>query len=214
MNKLFKESVLWALILLPYVYLYTMYNELPEKVPTHFDINGVANAWSSKISLLFIPCGLGILLYFLFLVLPYIDPKKKIQQMGNKYDTLRFAIAVFIALLSCYILYASKTGEMKNSSMLFAIVGGLFAVLGNYFQTVRPNYFIGIRTPWTLENEEVWKKTHRLAGKIWMIGGVLIVALSFCLNSNHLFAIIFRSLLAIMVLVPVGFSYVEFKKEK
>lgn len=85
-------------------------------------------------------------------------------------------------------------------------------MLGNYFQTVRPNYFIGIRTPWTLENEQVWKNTHRLGGKIWIVGGILIAILAVLIKNNHLFYIIFGVILAFMVVVPTIFSYTEFKK--
>lgn len=214
MNKYLKESVLWAFIALPYVYLTTIWNKLPEQVPTHFNIEGVANDWSSKTTFLFIPGALGIGIYFLMLIIPILDPKKKIQQMGDKYYTLRFMLTIFFSLLATYLLYVSNTGSLKNPNMLFALIGSLFAMLGNYFQTVRPNYFIGIRTPWTLENEQVWKNTHRLGGRLWIVGGVLIAILAFFINNNHLFTIIFGVIIFLMVIVPVVFSYTEFKKEK
>ncbi|OCB78448.1 SdpI family protein [Flavobacterium crassostreae] len=214
MNKYLKESILWAFVALPYVYLTTIWNKLPEQVPTHFNIEGIANDWSSKTTLLFIPGALGIGIYFLMLIIPILDPKKKIQQMGDKYYTLRFMLTIFFSLLATYLLYASDTGSLKNPNMLFALIGVLFAMLGNYFQTVRPNYFIGIRTPWTLENEQVWKSTHRLGGRIWIVGGVLIAILAFFINNNHLFAIIFGVIISLIIIVPVVFSYTEFKKEK
>lgn len=214
MNKHLKESILWAFIALPYVYLATIWIKLPEQVPTHFNIEGVANDWSSKTTLLFIPGALGIGIYFLMLVIPALDPKKKIQQMGDKYYTLRFMLTIFFSLLATYLLYVSNTGSLKNPNMLLALIGALFAMLGNYFQTVRPNYFIGIRTPWTLENEQVWKKTHHLGGRLWTVGGVLIAILAFFISNNHLFSIIFGVIIFIMVIVPVVFSYTEFQKEK
>jgi uncharacterized membrane protein len=214
MNKYLKESVLWAFVALPYVYLTTIWNKLPEQVPTHFNIEGIANDWSSKTTLLFIPAALGIGIYFLMLIIPVLDPKKKLQQMGDKYYTLRFMITIFFSLLATYLLYVSNTGSLKNPNMLFALIGALFAMLGNYFQTVRPNYFIGIRTPWTLENEQVWKNTHRLGGRLWIVGGVLIAILAFFINNNHLFSIIFGVIISLIVIVPVVFSYTEFKKVK
>ena len=158
MNKYTKELVLWTLILLPYAYLATIWNELPDKVPTHFNIDGKANGWSDKTTLLFIPGVLGIGIYFLMLVIPFLDPKNKIQQMGDKFYTFRFMLTLFISAVITYILYAGKEGSLKDPNIVIAIVGALFAMLGNYFQTIRSNYFIGIRTPWTLENEQVWKK--------------------------------------------------------
>ncbi len=214
MYKYLKESILWALIALPYVYLATIWNKLPEQVPTHFNMNGVANDWSSITSLLFIPGALGIGIYFLMLIIPAIDPKKKIQQMGDKYYTLRFMLTIFISLLATYLLYISYTGSLKNPNVLFALIGALFAMLGNYFQTIRPNYFIGIRTPWTLKNEQVWKKTHRLGGRLWIVGGILMAILAFFISDNLLYSIVFGAIIFLIVIVPIVFSYTEFQKEK
>jgi uncharacterized membrane protein len=214
MNKFLKESILWAFIVLPYVYLVTIWNKLPIQVPTHFNLEGNVNAWSGKTTLLFLPGALGLGIYFLMLIIPVLDPKKKIQQMGDKYYTFRFILTIFFSLLATYMLYISNSGSLKNPNMLITLIGALFAVLGNYFQTVRPNYFIGIRTPWTLENEQIWKETHRLGGRLWMAGGVLIAIVSFILRNNLVLAITFGAILSVMVIVPVVYSYTEFRKEK
>ena len=214
MNKYLKESVLWAFIALPYIYISTIWSKLPEKIPTHFNLDGVANNWSSKTTFLFILGTLGIGIYLLMLIIPILDPKKKIQQMGNKYYTLRCMLTIFFSLLATYLSYISTAGSLKNPNILFALIGALFAMLGNYFQTIRPNYFIGIRTPWTLENEQVWKKTHRLGGRLWIVGGILITILAFFINDNHLYSIIFNAIIFVLVIVPIVFSYTEFKKEK
>lgn len=214
MKKYLKESVLWLFIALPYVYLAIIWNELPEQVPTHFNLEGVANDWSNKTMLLFIPGAIGIGIYLLMLIIPLIDPKKKIQQMGGKYYNLRFILTFLFSLLVTYILYSSKAGSLKNSYLLFALLGGFIAMFGNYLQTVRPNYFIGIRTPWALENENVWKKTHRIGGRLFMAGGVLIAILAFVINSNHMFFILFAVILSLLVIVPVAYSYTQFQKEK
>lgn len=214
MNKYLKESVLWILIVLPYVYLAAIWAKLPDQVPTHFNLVGNADSWSSKTTLLFLPGAMGLGIYLLLLLIPVLDPKKKIQQMGGKYYTFRLMLTFFFSLLAAYLLYISKAGSMKNPNFLIALIGVLFAMFGNYFQTVRPNYFIGIRTPWTLENEQTWKKTHRLGGRLWMAGGILIAILSFVIWNNLALAITFGIILSVMVMVPVVFSYVEFRKLK
>jgi len=214
MNKNLKESVLCALIILPYIYLATIWNKLPDQVPMHFNLAGNVDRWSAKTTLLFLPGILGIGMYFLMLLIPVLDPKRKIQQMGGKYYNFRFMLTFFFSLFATYLLFISKTGSLKSPNMLVALMGALFAIFGNYFQTVRPNYFIGIRTPWTLENEEVWKKTHRMGGRLWMAGGMMIVILSFVISSNLALAVTFGVLLSVMVIVPVVFSYAEFQKEK
>lgn len=214
MNKYLKESILWAFIALPYVYLAAIWNLLPDQVPTHFDLAGNVDTWSGKSTLLFLPGALGVGIYLLMLLIPVLDPKRKIQQMGDKYYTFRFLLTFFFSIFAIYLLYVSKTGTMKSPAMLVALVGVLFAILGNYFQTVRPNYFIGIRTPWTLENEEVWKKTHRMGGRLWMAGGMLMAVLAFIIPGNLVLAIVLGVLLTILVVIPIVFSYTEFQREK
>lgn len=96
---------------------------------------------------------------------------------------------------------------------MIALLGLLIAMFGNYFQTVRSNYFIGIRTPWTLQNEIVWKKTHHLAGRLWMAGGVLIIFLSFLIGNNLALAITFGIIAGFISGIPIVFSYTAFRKE-
>jgi len=211
MNKYFKESILWILMLLPFVYLSTIWTELPARIPTHFDLGGNPNGWSDKNGLIYLLASLGIGTYLVMLLIPRFDPRKKIQQMGEKYYSLRVLMTIFMTLISVYILY-SGNGNKINPNLLIGLIGAFYAVFGNYLQTVKPNYFIGFRTPWTLENEQTWKRTHRLAGRMWMLGGLFIVITSFTLNNNIALGIIFVTITLIIVIVPVIYSYMEFKK--
>ncbi len=214
MNNYFKELILWLFIALPYVYLALIWDTLPDQVPTHFNISGEADDWSSKTALLWIPGAMCIGMYLLLLWIPKLDPKRKIEQMGDKYYSLRFMLTAFFSILAIYLIYLSKAGDMNNPNLLLGLIGFLFAMLGNYFQTIRPNYFLGIRTPWTLESENVWKKTHQMGGKIWMLGGVLIILLAMLISNNQLFVILFIIMVSIMALIPIVYSYFEFRKER
>lgn len=210
MNKYLKESIFWILILLPFAYLITIWKTLPEIILTHFDLGGNPNGWSNKNDLIYLIGGMGIGTYLLMLLIPKFDPKGKIKQMGDKYYSLRLLLTIFMSVLCIYILYTGN-GKKINPNLLLAMIGALYALMGNYFQTLKPNYFIGIRTPWTLESEQTWKKTHRLAGRLWMAGGVLIIIISF-IFSNLTLAISFGVITAIIVLIPLIYSYTEFKK--
>lgn len=214
MKKYMKELVFLVLIALPYIYLASIYGDLPEQVPTHFNMQGEPDDWSNKSLLLALPALLCVGTYLLMLLIPRFDPKKKIERMGDKYYSFRFIMALFMSLLSVYLLSMSNEGGDHSPNMMMALIGALFAVLGNYFQAIRPNYFIGIRTPWTLENEEVWKRTHRLGGWLWMAGGLLIVLLSFLIQTPQTLSIVCYVILGIIVLIPVVHSYLEFQKEK
>jgi uncharacterized membrane protein len=214
MKKFLKEALLIVLVFLPYVYLYTVWNQLAERLPIHFDFNGTPNDWVGKTTMLYIPGSVGLGVYLLMLLIPFIDPKRKIMEMGGKYYSLRFMLTLFISMLLTFVIYSGKSGSTQSTGAVMVLVGGLLAVIGNYFQALRPNYFIGIRTPWTLQSEGVWKKTHKLGGRLWMAGGILIVILSFLIHSKEVSNIVFGALLGIMVLWPILYSYFEFRKER
>jgi len=211
MNKFFKELILWIIIIIPFVYLAMVWKNLPARVPTHFDLAGNPNDWSDKTSLPAMIGAMGIGSYLLMLFIPYFDPKKKIAQMGEKYYSLRLIMTLFMSAISFYLLYVSNKGEI-NPNLLIAMIGAFYVVLGNYLQSVKPNYFIGIRTPWTLENEETWRKTHRLGGKLMLIGGLLTMIIAFVVKNNTFLAISFGTVTAIASLVPILFSFIEFRK--
>ena len=211
MEKFKKEIPFIVVALLPFVYLAYIWNELPKEVPMHWNASGEIDRWGDKSELFMMLFMLTGITYFVFLIIPYIDPKQKLQNMGNKLNNLRLILALFMSALAIYILYSVQQ-KTSNPVLIFPLVGLLFAFLGNYFKTIKPNYFIGIRTPWTLENEEVWKKTHLMGGKLWFVGG-LLMALTFVLP-NEIQLYTFLGITAVISIVPIVYSYLEFKKIK
>ncbi|WP_333809371.1 SdpI family protein [Flavobacterium sp.] len=211
MEKFKKEIPFIAVALLPFVYLAYIWNELPKEVPMHWNASGEIDRWGDKSELFMMLFMLTGITYFVFLIIPYIDPKQKLQNMGNKLNNLRLILGLFMSALAIYILYSVQQ-KTSNPVLIFPLIGLLFAFLGNYFKTIKPNYFIGIRTPWTLENEEVWKKTHLMGGKLWFVGG-LLMALTFVLP-NEIQLYTFLGITIVISIVPVVYSYLEFKKIK
>ncbi|MBA3665436.1 MAG: SdpI family protein [Bacteroidetes bacterium] len=212
-TNLIKELLVILIASVPAIYLAMVWTSLPATVPMHYDLDGNVNRYGNKSELIWLSFGLPFFIYLLFMVIPFIDPKGKIKAMGNKLFQLKVLLVIFMSVLSFYIIYTSLKPQNFNENLVFVIVGLLFSVLGNFFQSLKPNYFIGIRTPWTLENETVWKETHTLAGKIWMVGGLLIVMLTF-LMSVRFYMFFFLGITAIMVLWPVIYSYRRFKALK
>jgi uncharacterized membrane protein len=211
MEKFKKEIPFLAIALIPFVYLIYIWNRLPEKVPMHWNGAGEIDRYGDKKELVVTLFMLVGITYFVFLIIPSIDPKQKLQNMGNKLNNLRMILTLFMSGLAVFILYSVQQ-KISNPGFVFAIIGLLFAFLGNYFKTIKPNYFIGIKTPWTLENEEVWKKTHLMGGKLWFVGG-LLMALTFVLpNKIQLYT--FLGITAVITIVPIVYSYLEFKKIK
>lgn len=208
-----KELSLIIIVLLPFVYLALIWNQLPEKVPLHWNIQGEVDRYGSKGELVLIPILLPLLIYVIFLVIPKIDPKNKLKNMESKYQSIKFLLTIFMSILALFIIYSVKNQALINPNYFILAIGVLFIILGNYFKTIKPNYFLGIRTPWTLESEIVWKETHRMAGIMWFIGGLIIVCSSLILNKQTNL-IVFLIVTGVITLIPIIYSYLQFNKKQ
>lgn len=210
-----KELLLLIITLLPIVYLFMVWTDLPDQVPMHWNFQGEVDRYGSKASLGWLVLFMNVPIYLLMLFLPKIAAKQKsIEQMGKKYYRLRFILQLFISALVLVILVVSSGATQIAIETLLAYCFIFFMLLfGNYMGSIRQNYFMGIRTPWTLENEEVWKKTHQLGGRLW-IGGALIgfILLFFLPNNWALMCVI--ALMIIPMLLATAYSFVLFKKLK
>ena len=213
MKKLIKELPLLIIALTPVIYLNFIWNQLPEKVPIHWNINGEIDRYGNKIELFWISLFLPLGILLLMNIVPVIDPKNKIQKMGKKYENLKLFLVIFMSGLSLIIILTAKNKALIKPSYIFIMLSFLFIFFGNYMKTIKPNYFIGIRTPWTLENAEVWKITHQKASKLWFLGGILMM-ISLLIFPNRIGIIIFFIISLILVLYPTWFSYRYYKKLK
>jgi uncharacterized membrane protein len=217
MKKLVNLLV-WAVLLAPPLFLWAIWQKLPERVPMHYNINGEADRYGSKSELITV---IGIMLivnigvYLLLSNLHRIDPRKKYTNENMPViKRLAFIVAFFLSALSCYIIYtALHTGSSFSGKFMGIIMGLLFAALGNYMYNIKPNYFAGFRLPWTLENEENWKYTHRIAGRMWFAGGLILTALAFFLPTKAGF-IALMIITAIIAIVPAVYSYMFYKRNK
>lgn len=211
MNLEFKKELpIIGIILVPFVYLATIWNELPERVPVHWNFKGEIDDWGSKLSLVFLIFMLPVLMYTVMLAASKIDPKKRISLMGRKYYQLKFFLVLFMSILASFIIYVSKHQSFSSPGLMYVGVGVLLVIFGNYFKVIQPNYFIGIRTPWTLENQEVWKATHAFAGKLWLAAGFVII-----LGGLFLPGLTFSKAIVVIgftiAFVPMVYSYFKFK---
>ena len=206
-----KELPIIVIVLLPFLYLAYIWNQLPAKVPVHWNVKGDIDRYGDKAELILIPLLLPLLVYVIFLVVPRIDPKKKLDKMGNKLQNLKLLMTTLMSMLALFILYSAQNQSFDQSNYLFILIGILYIILGNYSKIIKPNYFIGIRTTWTLESESVWKETHKLGGKLWFIGGIIVVLSGFILG-NKPNLIVFLTITTINAIVPIVYSYMLFKK--
>lgn len=209
------QHILLALILLaiPFGYAAYLYPSLPDSIPTHFNIKGEADAYGGKNSIFLGPGIMSVVGLFVFFILSNIkslDPKRYKEQDDSMYKKFALFTVAFLSLISCIIIFSSSNQSVDIGKLLLPALGLSFAGFGWYMPKIHQNYFAGFKLPWTLENEDNWNETHKLAGKIWIYGG-LIQAIAALFLPNEAGFIVFFSITVIMVVVPSIFSYRMFK---
>ena len=216
MNNLLKKIV-WPLMAAPLIYLAIVWKSLPEKVAMHFNLKGEADRLGSRnelITTIIIMTVVNMIVYLLLTNIWRIDPKKNAAENRNRIATIGFAAVVLLSAVMCMIIYSASRGNISFSAgLIFSGVGLFFAILGNYLPNMKPNYFAGFRLPWTLENEENWRKTHQLAGKLWFAGGLFLAAICLFLPST-IAIIVFFTIMVTITLIPCVYSYQLFRKQK
>ncbi|OFY87586.1 MAG: hypothetical protein A3F72_05615 [Bacteroidetes bacterium RIFCSPLOWO2_12_FULL_35_15] len=214
MKTLKNDWLIWIILIAPFVFIAIFWNQFPDKIPTHFNFSGEPDDYSDKLQGVLLMPGINILLYFLFLVLPVIDPSRKNYGLfQDKYKIIRIVLHLFFAFAFFLNAFYALGYNFNISFLIIYSTLVLFLILGNYLGNIRHNYFIGIRTPWTLANEKVWTKTHRFAAKIWVVATLItMVALPFF--SSQISEFLFLAYLAVIAIIPIVYSYVVFKKIK
>lgn len=203
--------IIW---LVPIFYFLHIYSNLPQTVALHFDINGNPNRYGNKDELIGVQILLSVItitVYFLIHYLPKIDPKKTVSYSAETFKKISFLLVIFLSAIQLITINSSITGRFTLNKFLLPILGLFFAYLGNLMHSIKPNYFFGIRTPWTLEDPETWRATHQLGGKLWFIGGITITIITLILPTKIAFPI-FIGIIITMSLIPVIYSYLYFKK--
>ena len=203
-----KTLIITSLIcLLPMLVGALVYSRLPEQVATHFDLQGNPDGWSSRAFAVF---GLPGILLAVNLLIPFAlraDPKHK-NMSGALVNIVIWTVPVVSLLCSGLTLGRALGYDLRIEVVLPVFMGVLFILIGNYLPKTKQSYTMGIKLPWTLASEENWNRTHRLAGFLWVLGGVYFIVMSF-IGWN---LIAFLIPLALMVLAPTVYSYLLYRK--
>ena len=184
--------IIWGLIIWP---------QLPNQISIHFNVADQADNFQPKPLVVF---GLPILLLLVHLFVIFVtarDPKN--QTMNEKMGKVIYWLTPIVSLSLSYLIYSKALGSTTNPSIFVsALLGLIFVMMGNYMPKLKVNHTVGIRLPWTLQSEDNWHKTHRLAGKLWVLGGLILL-----LDAGLQFAVPYVMGIVILAIVPIPILY-------
>lgn len=189
------------------------YTDLPAQVPSHWNIYGQIDAYTTPLLHVCMFLGLMVIMYGLFLIIPAIEPRKENMAASMQFLTLvkNSMLAFFLLLYSCITYMAVYAAPLPIDKIIAAGIGLMFIALGNKMRTIQPNYFMGIRTPWTLHADSIWHQTHRLGSACFMLAGALFLV-GILLPTPYNFAVPMAGVL-LAVIVPIGYSYWLFRNK-
>ena len=201
-----------AALVLPVLYLLWAWPQLPTLVPMQYGLDGHVNSYGSRNYLWLLATMLPLGVVLLFSVLPRLDPKRRLDGASANFQKLRLVVVSLIGGVNCYTLYLAMHPGAGPGRGLAVALGMFFALLGNYLTTVQPNYFVGIRTPWTLESSAVWARTHRVGGILFCVGGLLLAGLAVVLPLAWVMPMLLAVVLSIAAFSYI-YSYVLFRQQ-
>ncbi len=212
MNKIRNHKTLVVLILvllLTWILAFIYEPKLPEQVPTHWNIHGEVDGYTAKPWGVFILPLISTITSLLLMVLPLVAPKG--FQLGSAkkiYEIMVLVVALFMMGVMLLSFHAALDQGVDMNQWMMVGMGSLFLILGNYLSKVPKNFFLGIRTPWTLASDEVWYKTHRLGSWVFVVMGLLVILGGF-------FSWPFSWMMGLFIaagLIPVLYSLLIYKK--
>ncbi len=210
----------WLITLIPVVYYLSLWKLLPDKVPTHYNFNLKPDDFQSKKFML------GILIFMGLVVVGSsaailngnsIDPKRQTAQSESILKITSWVVTIFITGIMLMIVLMTKNYCIKQpiesfEKIIFIVLCLFFICLGFLMKNVQPNYFFGIRTPWTLANEDNWKQSHHFASKVWVWGNILLVTAILTMPNNYAGPLFIAGII-ILTIIPVYYSYRLYSKE-
>jgi len=187
----------------------SVYSTLPDPMPSHWNARGQVNGWLPKFWGAYLtPMVMG-LIWLLFVVLPRMSPRGfEMTPFARAWGFFSLSVLAFLFFVLLLVLDAARGPGPFSSRALLVGLGVLFVLIGAFLGKVTRNYFAGIRTPWTLSSEEVWRRTHRLAGKLFIAAGLVVIATS--LAGLGLWPFIVA--IALATTIPIVYSYVIYRE--
>ena len=204
-----KRGKLFILLaaLAPVLLVALCYRRLPDMIPTSWGFDGRV-VYSEKSSLWLIS-GLSPVLALLFFLLPKIDPRaSNYRRFSRYYDSFLLFLELFLLVLTGIVISESLSpGRISVSHTVTVLLGLLIVFIGNLLPKVKSNFFLGIRTPWTISDTAIWNKTHRLAGTLFFFSGLVVMEMGFFLQSERVMMGLMLTIVLLCALIPTVASY-------
>lgn len=209
-NNKFKLIIASVITVIPSVFGMVFWNKLPDIFPIHWGVDGNPDNFSSKPFAVFAIPIIMLVLFWVCIIATALDKKNSGQ--NRKAIGMVIWIVPFISLFSNGMIYSTVLGKSFDIFVLMPIILGLmFALIGNYLPKCKQNFTLGIRVKWTLESEENWNATHRFTGKLWVIGGLVIMLCVFLPNKISFFVMFL--IIFILAIIPFIYSYKYYKNK-
>lgn len=189
-----------------------VYSDLPDRVPSHWNLSGEVDGWMSREWGAFIMPLVLVGLMAMFHLLPKIDPRgSNYEKFKGTYETVILTSMIFTLGVHLVMLAAALGKDVSMTRLMPAGIGLLLVVLGNLLPRTRSNWFVGIRTPWTLSSDRVWERTHRFGGRLFVVTGVIIMLAAVFVPSFSN-AVMVTGAVCVSVLV-LAYSYVTWRND-
>ncbi len=209
MNKTLADRLSYLIIALLIVAAAVLYPGLPDPMPSHWNTAGEVDSWMPKFWNVLLLVSMPVFMVLLMKFIQVVSPKGfRTEQFSDVINVLQLVFVAFSAGIATTVFLFAKGVSVDMTVTVMSFVGALFIVLGNYMGKFRKNFFLGIRTPWTLASDEVWAKTHRFGGWLFVLGGVGIIIMGFA-GVNQL---VLTSILIFVAIVPLVYSFLLYKK--
>ncbi len=205
----------WAIALLTLIAGLVACFQLPADaiIPLHWDIDGNIDRSTASHSAFFLIPAIQLFIIILFAIVLAIDPRQEnVRKSIPAIRVMMTSAIILLAVVQFIMISSSFNMNIIGMEALMAAMGILFMVLGNYMSKLRSSFFFGIRTPWTLSSDYVWKKTHRLAGRLFLLAGTIIFVMSFLVTIKIISFIIMATILPAAI-IPVVYSWLVWRDE-
>lgn len=200
------------LVALAFVASGIAWGRLPERVPMHWNLAGEVDRYGSRLAGAFMIPLMMLFIWGMMRVLPKIDPRRaNYARMEGTYELVITTVLATTLVLHVVMLGAALGYPIAIETVVPLVIGALFMVLGNVLPRAKPNWWFGVRTPWTLSNDRVWVRTHRVAGYTMLIAGLALVVLAFIPGDAVKLALLVGA--GLVAVVPVVYSYIAWRQE-